>query len=106
MEQILLAYGLSKEMVAAIMMVYKKHESKSLLYRWRHRLLWLVVQGDTQASMRQNTLWDLGIHVKKVKLVTVVDRDPNIPFSIATTPRRREGRYSFPYSRCENQKER
>ena len=39
MERILLAYGLPKETVAAIMMLYKKHQSKSPLSRWKHRLL-------------------------------------------------------------------
>ena len=31
-----------------------------------------------------------------VKLVTIVEGDPKAPFSIATTPRCRGGRYSFP----------
>ena len=31
----------------------------------------------------------------KVKLATVVEGDQKAPFSIATTPRCREGRYSF-----------
>ena len=39
MEQILLAYGLPKETVTAIMMLYK-NKSKSSLTRWRHKLLW------------------------------------------------------------------
>ena len=33
---------------------------------------------------------------REVKLVTVVESDPKAPFSKATTPRCREGRYSFP----------
>ena len=32
----------------------------------------------------------------KVKLATIVEGDPKAPFSIATTPRCRGGRYSFP----------
>ena len=32
----------------------------------------------------------------KVKLVTLVEGNPKAPFSIATTPRCRGGRYSFP----------
>ena len=32
----------------------------------------------------------------KVKLATIVEGDLKAPFSIATTPRYREGRYSFP----------
>ena len=32
----------------------------------------------------------------KVKLATIVEGDPKAPFSIATTPMCREGRYSFP----------
>ena len=34
--------------------------------------------------------------VKKVKLATIVEGNPKAPFSIATTPRCRGGRYSFP----------
>ncbi len=33
---------------------------------------------------------------EKIKLATVVEGDPKAPFSIATTPRCRGGRYSFP----------
>ena len=33
---------------------------------------------------------------KKKKLTTVVEGDPNAPFSIATTPKHKGGRYSFP----------
>ena len=33
---------------------------------------------------------------RKVKLATIVEGNPKAPFSIATTPRRRGGRYSFP----------
>ena len=32
----------------------------------------------------------------KLKLATVVEGDPKPPFSIPTTPRYREGRFSFP----------
>ena len=32
----------------------------------------------------------------KVKLATIVEANPKAPFSIATTPRCRGGRYSFP----------
>ena len=34
--------------------------------------------------------------VSKVKLSHLVEGDPKDPFSIATTPRYRGGRYSFP----------
>ena len=34
--------------------------------------------------------------VSKIKLMTLVKGDPKAPFSIATTPRCRGGRYSFP----------
>ena len=37
------------------------------------------------------------IYIYKVKLVTLVEGDPKAPFSIATTPRCRGGRYSFPW---------
>ena len=39
----------------------------------------------------------LYITVSKVKLVTEVKGDPKAPFLIATTPRCRGGRYSFPW---------
>ena len=35
--------------------------------------------------------------ISKVKLATIVEGDPNAPFSIATTPRCRGGRYSIPW---------
>ena len=35
--------------------------------------------------------------VSKVKLATIVEGNPKAPFSIATTPRCRGGRYSFPW---------
>ena len=35
-------------------------------------------------------------NVSKVKLATIVEGNPKAPFSIATTPRCRGGRYSFP----------
>ena len=39
MEQLILAYGPSKETVLAIMMFYTKHQGQSLLTGWRHRRL-------------------------------------------------------------------
>ena len=35
--------------------------------------------------------------VKKVNFVTLVEGDLKAPFSIATTPRCKEGRYSIPW---------
>ena len=35
--------------------------------------------------------------ISKVKLATIVEGDPKAPFSEATTPRCRGGRYSFPW---------
>ena len=35
--------------------------------------------------------------ISKVKLATIVEGDPKAPFSIATTPRCRGGRYSIPW---------
>ena len=40
-------YELPKETVAAITMLYKNAKSKTLLTRWRHRLLRPVLLGDT-----------------------------------------------------------
>ena len=37
------------------------------------------------------------IYIYKVKLATIVEGDPNAPFSIAATPRCRGGRYFFPW---------
>ena len=42
------------------------------------------------------SLTNIYISKKKVKLATIVEGDSKAPFSIATTPRCREGRYSFP----------
>ena len=42
-----------------------------------------------------NELWTF--YVSKVKLATIVEGDPKAPFSIATTPRCRGGRYSIPW---------
>ena len=36
-------------------------------------------------------------YISKVKLATIVEGDPKAPFSIATTPRCRGGRYSIPW---------
>ena len=44
--------------------------------------------------MRMN-ICILCIHIYLVKLATVVEGDQKAPFSIATTPRCRGGRYSF-----------
>ena len=38
------------------------------------------------------------IYVSKVKLATIVEGNEKAPFSIATTPRYRGGRYSFPWT--------
>ena len=43
----------------------------------------------TYSSPKNNT--------KKLKLATLVEGDPKAPFSIATIPRCRGGRYSFPW---------
>ena len=37
-----------------------------------------------------------GIYIVKVNLATIVEGNPKVPFSIATTPRCRGGRYYFP----------
>ena len=42
------------------------------------------------------SIWFCGnFTYKQVKLATVVEGDPKVPFSIATSPRCRGGRYSF-----------
>ena len=40
---------------------------------------------------------NISVILCKVKLVTAVEGDLKVPFSIATTPRCRGGRYSFPW---------
>ena len=37
------------------------------------------------------------LKVKKVKLAAKIEGDQKVPFSVATTPRHRGGRYSFPW---------
>ena len=92
MEQILLAYGLPKETVAAIMMLYKKVRSPDRDTDY-FDIVAGVLQGDTLAPFLFIIRLDLCI----IKLATVVEGDQKAPFSIATTPRCREGRYSFPW---------
>ena len=46
--------------------------------------------------MQIRTYIYMHINVSKVKLATIVEGDPKAPFSIATTPRCRGGRYSIP----------
>ena len=38
----------------------------------------------------------LSYYIYSIKLATIVEGNPKAPFSIATTPRCRGGRYSFP----------
>ena len=40
-------------------------------------------------------IWE-SIYAQTKKLATIVEGDPKAPFSIATTPRCRGGRYSIP----------
>ena len=44
-----------------------------------------------------NLLIAVHAFISKVKLATLVEGDQKAPFSIATTPRCRAGRYSFPW---------
>ena len=50
----------------------------------------------TNSSILAHKVSIIAINISKVKLATIVEGDPKAPFSIATTPRCREGRYSFP----------
>ena len=43
------------------------------------------------------TLKLLSKNMNMLKLATLVEGDPKAPFSIAITPRCREGHYSFPW---------
>ena len=52
MEQILLAYGIPKETVAAITILYRNTKVKVRSHGWRHKILWhcsRILQGDTLA---------------------------------------------------------
>ena len=46
---------------------------------------------------KENKHVNMVFECKQVKLATVVKGDPKAPFSIATTPRCRGGRYTFPW---------
>ena len=62
--------------------------------------LWYVLDLLYQTKIALDTLCHIirvGHGKEKVKLETVVEGDPMAPFSIATTPRCRGGRYSFPW---------
>ena len=59
MEQILLAYGLPKEIVAAIMILCKKHESKSSPTRRRHRLSWYCCLSSARGYISPISVYNL-----------------------------------------------
>ena len=48
-------------------------------------------------TRRHLTMRKQMINSKKKMLATIVEGDPKAPFSIATTPRCRRVRYSFPW---------
>ena len=50
-------------------------------------------------SIYHSEYFNICTYISKVKLATVVEGNQKAPFSIATTPRYRGGRYSFPL-RC------
>ena len=57
----------------------------------------LHVNAHKTEYMRFNQRVDISaLNSSKVKLATIVEGDPKAPFSIATTPRCRGGRYSIP----------
>ena len=59
------------------------------------KVIWIVTYSKyTMFSFWGEVIWI--ITYKKVKLATLVEGDPKAPFSIATTPRCRVGRYSIP----------
>ena len=55
---------------------------------------WLINMSISMELFYTNRWWYC---IKKVKLASVVDGDPKAHFSIAITPRRRGGRYFFPW---------
>ena len=58
-------------------------------------LKWLIkkITHEISEKLKKETK---SLLISKVKLATVAEGDPKAPFSIATTPRGRGGRYSFP----------
>ena len=58
-------------------------DNTRLLVSWSEKFLHLLI--------------NIGLEVSKVNLATIVEGDPKAPFSIATTPKCRGGRYSFPW---------
>ena len=67
-------------------------KESSSLFNYLHE--YFIYQGETVLFFIKID-WKNLTH--KVKLETLVEGDPKAPFSIATTPRCREGRYSFPW---------
>ena len=57
----------------------------------------VYVENTAMASSIKNDLFPRVCVCKKVKLVALVEGDPKAPFSIATTPRCRGGRYYNPW---------
>ena len=51
MEQILLAYGLPKETVAAITILYRNTKSESAFTGWSHRILWHCSRSNTRDTL-------------------------------------------------------
>ena len=81
---------------------------------WNHTIVWKKLCWDVDFlcgnDILQDRIWYIstsrrigyGIsivagHVKVVKLVTVVEGDPKAPFSVATTPTCKGGRFPFPW---------
>ena len=58
-----------------------------------HVCLCMLVYLHAPNSFHFTTLFLLDIYL----LVIVIEGDPKVPFSIATTPRCRGGRYTFPW---------
>ena len=59
--------------------------------KWRERVRDIRARGTTWWWWWLRNTWN-----RLVKLATIVEGDPKAPFSIATTPRCRGGRYSIP----------
>ena len=67
---------------------YKSDSVLSMIFLWGTKSLLQIVK-------KSCTLTNC-LDVVKVKLATIVEGHPKSPFSIATTPKCRGGRYSFP----------
>ena len=77
---------------------WRQHSTKEQLYDHRLPITKTIkIRRTRHAGHCWRSRDELISDVSKVKLATIVEGDPKVPFSIATTPRCRGGRYSIPW---------